>query len=89
MYPVKLSAERLLTTLITALVSLQSKLEKIDFDAAYKVDGRRVGEITKSSSKHTYDLGLAYCKSLDRQMFTVQSSLPLETIFSHFQAKEI
>jgi hypothetical protein len=30
MYPVKLSAEKLLTTLITALVSLQGKLENID-----------------------------------------------------------
>jgi hypothetical protein len=91
MYPVKLSAEKLLTTLITALVSLQSKLEKINFDEAYKVDSLRVGdfEITKSSSKHTYDLGLAYCKSLYRQMFIVQSLLPLETIFSHFQVKEI
>jgi hypothetical protein len=91
MYPVKLSAEKLLTTLITALVSLQGKLENIDFNEAYKVEGHRIGdfEITKSSSKHTYDLGVAFCKSLDRQMFTVQTSLPLETIFSHFKVKEI
>jgi hypothetical protein len=91
MYPVKLSAEVLLTTIITALTSLITQLEKIDFKEAYKINGYRTGdyEITKAPSANDYETARSFCKATDKQLFTVQSSFDIEKIFAHFEVEQV
>jgi hypothetical protein len=91
MYPVKLSADVLLTTIITALTSLITQLEKIDFKEAYKIDGYRTGdyEVSKAPSTNDYETARSFCKATDKQLFTVQSSFNIEKIFAHFEVEQV